>query len=126
MLGIFFCCLVDVVMDDGSQCLARAGAKKSLLSWFFQHWTWPRWRHLKVPPTKGEAFKVSEKYKSLCAKNLVARIAQAGNDVAHFVQVAVDGGRPAAHIGMGLLQRGHAFRRGHQHESANVGAAFAF
>ena len=36
----------------------------------------------------------------LSAKNLVARITQAGNDVALLVQVAVDRGAPATHVGV--------------------------
>mmetsp|Transcript_39159 Transcript_39159/g.91853 ORF Transcript_39159/g.91853 Transcript_39159/m.91853 type:complete len:394 (-) Transcript_39159:631-1812(-) len=59
----------------------------------------------------------------LGAEDLVARVAQPRDDVAHLVQVAVDRGRPAAHIGMGRGQGLHALGRGHQHQRTHVLAA---
>ena len=70
----------------------------------------------------GLAFKDQKKdYLSFfCSKYLVARITQTRNDVALLVQMAVDGRRPAAHIGMGFFQRGDALGRGDQHQGADV------
>jgi N-acetylmuramoyl-L-alanine amidase len=41
----------------------------------------------------------------LGAEDLVAGVAQPGDDVADLVEVAVDGRRPAAHVGVGGVQR---------------------
>ena len=56
----------------------------------------------------------------------LASVAQARNDVAHFIEMAVDCRCPAAHVGMSLVQRGNPFGRGHQNERTYIFAAAPF
>src|SRR5437773_1557303 len=58
-------------------------------------------------------------------ENLVTGVTEAGNDVTHFVEVAVDCRGPEANVGMGSSQCRDAFGRSDEHERANVAAAAA-
>ena len=60
------------------------------------------------------------------AENLIARIAQAGDDVAVFVQMAVQRGGINRNVRVRFGNGLHAFGRGHQHQGLDVGAALAF
>ena len=60
------------------------------------------------------------------AEYFVARVAQAGDDVAVFVEVAVEGGGVYGYVGMGFVHQFHAFGGGDEDEGFDVGAAFLF
>ena len=57
-------------------------------------------------------------------ENFIAGIAQAGNDIAVFVQMAVEGGGINGNVGVGFVNQFHAFGRGNQHQRFDIAAAF--
>lgn len=59
-----------------------------------------------------------------CTENFIAGIAQAGNDIAVFVQMAVEGGGINGNVGVGFVNQFHAFGRGNQHQRFDIAAAF--
>ncbi len=60
------------------------------------------------------------------AENLVDRIAQAEDDVAVLVQVAVERGGVNRNVGMRVVERLDTLRRGNQHQCLDVFAARSF
>lgn len=56
----------------------------------------------------------------------VARITQARHDVAVIIEMAIDGGGPDMHIGMGFGEFLNALGRGEQTHKTQIGNAPAF
>ena len=60
------------------------------------------------------------------AEDAVARIAQAGDDVAVFVEAVIDGGDVDGDVGMRCIDGAHAFRRGDETEEHDALRALFF